>query len=48
MVLAYLVLVELGKRIFFAAERRPAAHPDGRDQAGRTRVSRRAARFSVG
>jgi Mg2+-importing ATPase len=47
MVAAYLALVELGKRMFFAAEGRPS-HPEARGRGHHTRVSRRAARFSVG
>jgi P-type Mg2+ transporter len=46
MVAAYLVLVELGKRLFFGAEPKPGQQPRRRGHA--ERVSRRAARFSIG
>ena len=46
MVAAYLLLVELGKRIFFGAEPKPGHQPRRRGHA--ERVSRRAARFSIG
>ena len=46
MVAAYLLLVELGKRIFFGAEPKPGQQPRRRGHA--ERVSRRAARFSIG
>jgi hypothetical protein len=42
---AYLVLVELGKRLFFGAEPRLGSAPRRRGRAHR--VSRRAARFSA-
>ena len=46
MIGAYLLLVELGKRMFFAGER--DGHTKGRRLRGHhTRVNRRAARFSV-
>jgi Mg2+-importing ATPase len=47
MVAAYLVLVELGKRLFFASERHPAATITPRVRGHRARVNRRAARFSL-
>jgi len=46
MVAAYLVLVELGKRLFFGAEPGPGQAQRRRGRAAR--VNRRAARFSVG
>jgi Mg2+-importing ATPase len=46
MVAAYLVLVEMGKRLFFGAEPKPGQHPRRRGHV--ERVNRRAARFTVG
>jgi Mg2+-importing ATPase len=44
MVVGYLVLIELAKRLFFAERE---AEPSGRQRGSRHRVQRRAARFSV-
>ena len=46
MVVGYLVLIELAKRIFFAERERPVPHV--RTRGARHRISRRAARFSQG
>jgi Mg2+-importing ATPase len=47
MVVGYLVLVELGKRIFFAGEQHLPRPVTPRVRNHRTRVNRRAARFSL-
>ncbi len=48
MVVGYLILIEIGKRVFYRTARAPTPTPPGPAQRSRRRLRRRAARFSTG